>query len=485
MKFGLSDGQLRQVQAVLSKFPAITEAVVFGSRAMGNYREASDVDLALKGDVTAKIVADVKYALEEETYLPFFFDVIAYVTMDAPKLKEHIDKCGVTLYRAGWREYRFPDFVQMAPQVTLEQGANYSFVEMSDLQDGNKFCSASVVKQFTGSGTRFQDSDTLFARITPCLENGKICQVRNLSGGKGFGSTEFHVFRGKKEVSDTDFVFYLSRCPDVRDFAEANFHGTSGRQRVPKEAFDTLFLNLPPLPEQRAIADVLSSLDEKIDLLQRQNSTLEGLAAALWRKMFVEEAETGWKVGKLGDFIRTTSGGTPSRRRPDYYENGNYKWVKSKELHGAFVIDTEEKITDEALSNCSAKLLPKNSLLLAMYGATVGEYGILSEQATCNQAVCVLFPNDNYPYTFIYMFLKKNKEEIINHAVGSAQQNISQNVIQDFDIFQPNRAIIQFHKSAESLFDKIKSNLFHIRALSRLRDTLLPKLISGEVRVKA
>jgi type I restriction enzyme S subunit len=228
---------------------------------------------------------------------------------------------------------------------------------------------------------------------------------------------------------------------------------------------------------------VLSSLDDKIDLLHRQNKTLEGMAEALWRKMFVEEAESEWKVGKFGDFIKTTSGGTPLRNRQDYYENGIYKWVKSKELQGTFIIDTEEKITEEALNCSSAKLLPGDSLLLAMYGATVGEHGILTEEATCNQAICALIPNENYPYTFIHMFLKMNKEEIINHAVGSAQQNISQVVIQNLEFIQPNNSIIQFHKMVEGYFEKIKLNIFQIRTLARLRDALLPKLMSGEVRV--
>ena len=120
-----------------------------------------------------------------------------------------------------WKEYRFSDFVEISPQVSLKQQSSYSFVEMADLQNGNKFCGASSVRPFSGSGTKFEDRDTLFARITPCLENGKICQVRNLSDGKGFGSTEFYVFRGREFLSDSDFVFYLARWSDVRDFAEA------------------------------------------------------------------------------------------------------------------------------------------------------------------------------------------------------------------------------------------------------------------------
>src|SRR5205814_1535653 len=109
-----------------------------------------------------------------------------------------------------------------------------------------------------------------------------------------------------------------------------------------------------------------------------------------------------------------------------YYSNGTIKWVKSKELQGGFIFETEETVTDEAVKNSSAKLFPANTILIAMYGATVGEYGILAEPATCNQAICALLPNENYPYTFLFILTKFNKENLINMAGGSAQQNISQ-----------------------------------------------------------
>ena len=204
-----------------------------------------------------------------------------------------------------WKEYRFSDFVTVNPNVSLKGAGEYSFVEMKDLQDGNKFCVPNA-KRKTSSGARFQEKDTLFARITPCLENGKICQVRGLENGIGFGSTEFLVFRGKEKISDNDFVFYLSRWDEVRGFAEGNFEGTSGRQRVNKDCFDNLFLKLPKYNEQIQISSILSSLDDKIDILHRQNKTLEQLAETLFRQWFVEEAEENWDklpLSSIADFL--------------------------------------------------------------------------------------------------------------------------------------------------------------------------------------
>ncbi len=138
----------------------------------------------------------------------------------------------------------FSEAVDINPHVPLKRGLTYSFVEMKDLDNAFKYAVPSTKRELSG-GARFQEKDTLFARITPCLENGKICQARGLEHKVGFGSTEFLVFRGKEGVTDTDFVYYLSRSRAVRDHAEANLQGTSGRQRVSNEAFDSLFINLP------------------------------------------------------------------------------------------------------------------------------------------------------------------------------------------------------------------------------------------------
>lgn len=146
-----------------------------------------------------------------------------------------------------WKEYKFSDFVEINPKVALKKGIEYSFVEMKDLSDENKFVTPSQKRPLSG-GSRFENNDTLFARITPCLENGKIAQVKELENGVGFGSTEFLIFRGKKGVSNTDFVHYLSLSDEVRSFAEQNMVGTSGRQRVSWQAFENLTLNLPTFP---------------------------------------------------------------------------------------------------------------------------------------------------------------------------------------------------------------------------------------------
>lgn len=240
---------------------------------------------------------------------------------------------------------------------------------------------------------------------------------------------------------------------------------------------------LPPIDIQRRIAAILSSLDDKIDLLHRENATLEQMAETLFRQWFVVEAKEEWEEVALGDVVKTTSGGTPTRKISEYYENGTINWVKSKELDGSFISSTEELITEEAVANSSAKMLPEKSVLIAMYGATVGEYGILSKPMTCNQAVCALIPNENYPYTYLFVWTALMKEDFINLASGAAQQNISQDLIKQQIVCSDLDRIKQYDKMVIGYFEKMENNQKQIQTLIQTRDGLLPRLMSGEVKV--
>lgn len=323
-------------------------------------------------------------------------------------------------------------------------------------------------------------STEVFLYDKPSLVIGRKGAYR----GVHFAELPFYVidtafFTKLKDLTlDVKFLFYWFRCVDINSMDSGSAIPSTNRDEVYE-----LDIQLPTPSEQRAIAGVLSSLDDKIDLLHRQNKTLEALAETLFRRWFAGQSDEEWGV-TLSDVLETCSGGTPSRSRMDFYEGGDIKWVKSKELNGGFVIDTEERINEQGLKSSAAKLLPENAILIALYGATVGEYAILAEPMTCNQAVCAIKPSDDYPFTFLFMFFKTLKEELINMAVGSAQQNISQVLIRQVRLPNNTRLTREYHNLTVSQFEKLKRNIHHIRTLEKLRDTLLPKLMSGEVRVE-
>ena len=269
------------------------------------------------------------------------------------------------------------------------------------------------------------------------------------------------------------FIYYLLKNLRLNDYAEGSSHPLITQTLL--NAIDVLFVN--DIKEQNRIVSILSPLDDKIDLLHQENKTLEAMAETLFRKWFIEEVRQEVSLGKV---VETTSGGTPSRKHEKYYQNGDIDWVKSKELNRSFILKTEEKITSEAVENSSAKYLPANSVLIAMYGATVGEYAIIAKEMTCNQAVCALKPNDNYPYTYLYLWAKFMQDEFLNLACGAAQQNISQVLIKQQQVCGDEDAIKQFHSIVEPFFEKIKQNEIQLSSLEEMKNMILPKLMNNE-----
>lgn len=377
-----------------------------------------------------------------------------------------------------WKEYRFSDFVNINPSVKIPKKQLVSFVEMKDLTDGQRFCKPSQ-ERFLSGGSRFENGDTLFARITPCLENGKICQVKGLKNGIGFGSTEFHVFRGKSIISDSDFVYYLCRWSDVRDHAEKNFDGTSGRQRVPKQAFDDLYLNLPELSEQKSIASILSSLDDKIDLLHRQNATLEKMAETLFRQWFVEEAKEDWETGKLADEFDFTMGASPPGE--SYNEEGIGIPMYQGNADFGFRFPTNRVFTTDP-----KRLAEKHDTLIGVR-APVGEQNMANEKCCIGRGVAAFrYKLDNSFYTYTFFKIKSLMDEIKQfNETGTVFGSISKSDFENIEIVIPDKISIQkFQNEAKPIDDKIITNTIQIRTLTALRDTLLPKLMSGEVRVE-
>ena len=383
-----------------------------------------------------------------------------------------------------WKEYKFSDFVDINPSVKIPKGVPISFVEMKDLDNSSRYCVSSQMKELSG-GSRFVNGDTLFARITPCLENGKICQVRNLKDGIGFGSTEFHVLRGKEGVSDTDFVYYLSRWDEVRAHAEHNLEGSSGRQRVPKEAFDNLYLLLPPLDEQKRIASILSSLDDKIDLLNRENATLEAMAGVLFKDTISNKENDG----TLEQIISVQNG--YAFKSKDFNGSGEHKIIKIKNISGSIVdIDTTDYVDISVIMMIPTKFkINSGDVLIAMTGAEIGKLGIIPQNDKSlwlNQRVGLLIEKFKGSRFLAYLQLKSDfgQDYIGNTATGSAQPNISGGGIERCGF--PNLCrddVIQISNQIGGIYDKIVFNLGQINYLKETRDCLLPKLMSNEIKL--
>ena len=214
----------------------------------------------------------------------------------------------------------------------------------------------------------------------------------------------------------------------------------------------------PPLAEQERIVAELDCLSGVIEKKKQQLKDLDALAQSIFYEMFGDPItnEKGWKVNKLGDLCKTTSGGTPSKGHDEYYNGGTIPWLRSGEVNKLYIYDTELFITEEGLRKSSAKWFPEDTVVIAMYGATVGQVGILKNKMTTNQAICGILPNEYFTPVFLYHFLLSKKKDYLKLAAGGAQPNISQNIIKDTLILLPPLTLQQAFASKIEAIEKQK-----------------------------
>lgn len=378
-----------------------------------------------------------------------------------------------------WREQTLSEFMHFNPRTPLLKGSIAKKVAMEHLASFNRKIQGYEEDIFKG-GAKFKNGDTLVARITPCLENGKTAYVDFLVDKEvAFGSTEFIVLRAKEGISDSKFIFYLAISDEFRDTAIQLMSGSSGRQRVETEALKQKVFSLPPLPEQKAIAEVLSSLDDKIDLLTRQNKTLEDLGQAFFRKWFVEDASEDWEekgLDEIADFLN----GLPLQKYP--YKSGKpMNVIKIKELNSGY-----SENTDICSSDVPEKyIVHPGDVIFSWSGSLVVDiwkYGV----GALNQHLFKV-TSDKYPKWFYYYWIKNYLPEfrIIAESKATTMGHIQRGHLSEAKVLVPrDDELNTMDETLQPLIEKIERNNTQILTLQKLRDTLLSKLISGEVRVK-
>jgi len=387
-----------------------------------------------------------------------------------------------------WKEYKLGELTIdgkgsygiAAPAVDYDSN-KYTYLRITDINDDGTLNKNGLKSVDDKNAHKYllQQNDIVFARTGASVGRSYFYDERD-------GELVYAGFLIKYSIDPTKvnpkILKFYTHSQAYYDWIQTVDNGAT-RGNINAQTYASMPIILPERQEQDRIVSILSSLDDKIDLLHRENATLEQMAETMFRQWFVEESKEEWEEVPLGNVVKTTSGGTPSRKHSEYYENGTINWVKSKELNGSFISATEELITKEAVAKSSAKMLPEKSVLIAMYGATVGEYGILSKPMTCNQAVCALIPNENYPYTYLYVWTALMKEDFINLASGAAQQNISQDLIKQQIVCSDLDKIKQYDEMVRGYFEKMENNQKQIITLTETRDGLLGRLMSGEIKV--
>ena len=472
----------------------------YGSRVAWKAGETSDLDLAVFGCDSMEIY-DLKEALEESDLL-ISVDVMDWESMP-DDFKENIRGKYVVLQERqskpeGWEEVRLGDVIDVKHgyafkgQYIADQENNNILVTPGNFKIGGGFKS-SKLKYFTGQVPQdyILKEDDIIVTMTDLSKNGDTlgysAKVPETKTGKKFlHNQRIGLLQFKSNVVDQDFIYWLLRTSDYHWFIVGAASGTSIKHTSPTAIKEYKF-SFPPLPEQKAIAEVLSSLDDKIDLLHRQNKTLEDMAQTLFREWFVNELDDTWEHGKLGDVLTVKGGTTPSTREKDYWD-GDIHWTTPKDLsnHNAiFLLDTEKRITERGLAKISSGLLPIGSVLLSSR-APVGYLAITDINLAINQGYIAIVCDKMLSNYFVYLWCKKNLEIIKNASGGSVFQEIPKSVFRQIDIaIPPEKILSSFDQLIKPVFQKVKYNQYQIRKLQNLRDVLLPKLMNGSVSLKA
>lgn len=383
------------------------------------------------------------------------------------------------------------DFIDFNPRETLPKGQLAKKVAMEKLRPFCRDIEEFEVAKYSG-GAKFRNGDTLLARITPCLENGKTAQVRFLNDGEvGFGSTEYIVLRAKEGVSDSDYIYYLSTSPKLRDIAIQSMVGSSGRQRVQQDVLEKAELHIPPLDEQKKIVGILSALDDKIELNNKINRNLETQAQAIFKSWFVDfepfkngkfiDSELGkipeyWQVVKFSEFLKPR------------IEKINNSTITEYSVTNSGIFKRDEKFK-KRLSGAKTfnKIIYYADMVFGM-SREILNWGLMRDQiGSVSSAYTVFSVNTELvDLSYLEFFMRYHHEyfKSIIRLASREGQGIDKAVLFNKCVIIPDtNAIARFLEILNSISNSRLAINEESRRLVQLRDALLPKLMSGEIDV--
>ena len=365
---------------------------------------------------------------------------------------------------------KLDDFCYINPTEKLERNQLYDFVEMADLIPGNRYVHAKTKEIFNGSYSKFTNNDVLMAKITPCLENGKISQY--IGDNKAFGSTEFNIFRAKENISDPDFLYYLISSDYVKDIAVKSMTGACGRQRANTDEIKQIEVNNIHIDVQRKIAKILSNYDDLIENNNKRIKILEELAQKIYKEWFVDFKYPGhetatFKDTELGKLVMPKKG-------------KNITKATIKEGCVPVVAAGLEPAYYHNVANTVAPVIT-----VSASGANAGYVKLYYEDIWASDCSYIDCQMTSYIYYF-YSYLKYNQIKITNLQKGAAQPHVYPQDLATLKIIDIDESIIkQFNLIVTPLFEEIKNIISRNKVLKQARDLLLPRLISGEIDVES
>lgn len=388
--------------------------------------------------------------------------------------------------KSEWTKMKLSDIADFNPRETIKKGEIAKKISMDVLRPFYRDVPYYTEECFSG-GTKFRNGDTIMARITPCLENGKTAQVSILNDGEvGFGSTEYIVFRAKEGIADKDYLYYLVCSPEVREPSIKSMVGSSGRQRVQTDVVKNLEIDVPPLVEQKRIGSFLRLIDDKIALNDKINNNLLEQVLTLYRNKFVDTANNERAICRADEYFDISIGKTPPRKEPQWFSTNpqDVTWVSISDMGtcGLYISSSSEQLTKQAVERHNVKVVPDNTVLLS-FKLTVGRIAITNGEMTTNEAIAHFKTDKKEINEYLYCYLKCFNYQTMG-STSSIATAVNSKIIKGMPFIVPtNDELEEFHGFAAPMFAKIKANQIETNNLTALRNTLLPKLMSGELDV--
>ena len=389
--------------------------------------------------------------------------------------------------KSEWTKMKLSDIADFNPRETIKKGEIAKKISMDVLRPFYRDVPYYTEECFSG-GTKFRNGDTIMARITPCLENGKTAQVSILNDGEvGFGSTEYIVFRAKEGIADKNYLYYLVCSPEVREPSIKSMVGSSGRQRVQTDVVKNLEIDVPPLVEQERIGSFLRLIDDKIALNDKINNNLEQQAEAIFQSI-LSNAITTVNLGEIAD----VKGGKRLPKGVNLIDIPNaHPYIRVRDLNNALFASLTPNyayVDKETQKSISRYIVSTGDVLISIVG-TIGLTAIVDstlDKANLTEN-CVKVTNLKHitpEYLLLYLRSQLGREAIAKGTVGAVQQKLPIKNIQAI----PIPLLSEKDKNAlfctlDSIFAGISNNVIQSAKLASLRDTLLPRLMSGELNV--
>ena len=507
------------------------EVWAYGSRVNDHSHDGSDLDLVLRAPGLQEIpigpLTDFTEALHNST-LPFLVEARDWARLPERFHKE-IERGYVVIQNkaskdgadssSNWREVLFGDCAELIrDSVSPSVMGNALYIGLEHIGAGTlTLAGQGLASHVTSTKKRFWRGNILFGKLRPYFR--KVVRAP----ADGICSTDIWVVRAKNGVNQ-DYLYYRMASQQFVDFATAGSEGTK-MPRAVWEHVSRYNMSLPPLPEQHAIAHILGTLDDKIELNRRMNETLEAMVRAVFKDWFVDfdpvrakmegrwrpgeslpglpahlydlfpdrlveselgEIPEGWEVGTVDKLATVVGGTTPSTKNIRYWQGGNHHWATPRDLASLstpVLLHTERQITDAGLAKISSGLLPQGSILLSSR-APIGYLAIAEIPVAINQGFIGILPREGISNLFMLYWSKASNEEIVSYANGSTFLEINKGNFRRIPLVTPDEIVItMFDRWVRPLYECIVSNEHESRIVATIRNTLLPKLVPGEWRI--